>query len=143
MKEKTFLKQIRQTKNKENKEKRPFSIRLFPILVLMVILLFAWKSLRPENPLFQKGQSTTLYVKTEVGTEAVFLPEKYFSKDEIVFSKLAWDFGGVDWNVPGVYQVKLFYDGKETNCTIEVQVLADEKKKAQKMWGASEGYSSF
>ena len=52
--------------------KYSFSLRLFPVIVLAVVLVFAWSELRQPNPLFQKGENSTLYVKTEVGKEAVF-----------------------------------------------------------------------
>ena len=65
------------------------------------------------------------------------MPERYFSEDKLDVSLLSWDFGGIDWNVPGVHSVKLFYDGKETNCTIEVQILSEKKQKAKKVHGNS------
>ena len=72
--------------------------------------------------LFDQGTRTTFYAETIAGHEPDISAENYFSGEDYDLSKFTFSMSGCNWEEKGIYQIPVFYDGKETNCVISLEV---------------------
>ena len=75
-----------------------------------------------NDPLFDQGTRTTFYAETAAGHEPDISAENYFSGEDYDLSKFTFSMSGCNWEEKGIYQIPVFYDGKETNCVISLEV---------------------
>ncbi|MDO5425860.1 MAG: ty transcription activator TEC1 [Eubacteriales bacterium] len=113
-------------------KKRRLRLSLFSVLVLLVIVGvgIGWFP-GTWNSLFKKNVQTTLYAKMAAGEEPQLRAEDYFSDPELDYEKFSFDLSGLEKDVPGVYFIPVLYDGKETNCTVELTVIGNETEDAK------------
>ena len=98
-------------------------ITLFSAIVLVIIAAALYGSLTGKNdPQFDQGTRTTFYAETAAGHEPDISAENYFSGEDYDLSKFTFSMSGCNWEEKGIYQIPVFYDGKETNCVISLEV---------------------
>lgn len=105
-------------------KKRKFHITFFSgaVLLLLVILLFSSFIQKDKSTLFRSNHQTTLYETAAAGEEPDFRTQDYFTDETYDYDKFTYDTSGCDFQTPGTYYVPVYYDGKKTNCTVQVTV---------------------
>lgn len=113
-----------QNGNAEGGKKR-FQLTMFGgiVLVGMLALLFKTKT-GAESVLFNKNSEITLYAKTAVGAEPALNAAKFFPDERLDPAKFSYDLSACDFNTPGLYRIPVFYGKDETDCVIQLEVLA-------------------
>lgn len=112
---------------------------LFSALVLVIVLMTLYGTLTgKKDQLFDRGTNTTYYAETEVGKPLELEAGTYFSEEEYDLTKFSFDLDDCDWNAEGVYEVPIWYDGKETNSIVSVEVLKAGDMEPQTRAGMSE-----
>lgn len=118
-----------QLESTEKKKKKRFKLTLFGALVLVIVLMTLFRVWTgKEDSLFDFSTRTTFYAKTTVGTEPSLRIEDYFMAGNYDPAGFWFDLSRGDWNQAGTYLIPVFYDGKETNCTVQVEVVAPGEK---------------
>ncbi|MDW2797441.1 ty transcription activator TEC1 [Clostridium boliviensis] len=100
-------------------------LTLFGTLVLALVLVLLFQTLKGRaEPIFDDNTTTTYYAKTVLGTAPDLKAERYFNKETYDLSGFTFDISQCDWNIAGTYRVPVMYDGKKTNCVVQVEVRA-------------------
>ena len=98
-------------------------LTLFGTIVLVLVLVLLFQNLKGRaEPIFDDNTMTTYYAKTVLGTAPDLQAERYFNKDNYELSGFTFDVSQCDWNKAGTYRVPVIYDGKKTNCVVQVEV---------------------
>ena len=98
-------------------------LTLFGTIVLVLVLVLLFQTLKGRaEPIFDDNTMTTYYAKTVLGTAPDLQAERYFNKDNYELSGFTFDVSQCDWNKAGTYRVPVIYDGKKTNCVVQVEV---------------------
>ncbi|MDF2887072.1 MAG: hypothetical protein K0R23_1457 [Lacrimispora sp.] len=98
---------------------------LFGTIVLALVLVILFYTLKGKaEPIFDNNTTTTYYAKTVLGTAPDLQAEQYFNKETYELSGFTFDVSQCDWNKAGTYRVPVNYDGKKTNCVVQVEVRA-------------------
>lgn len=98
-------------------------LTLFGTIVLVLVLVLLFQTLKGRaEPIFDDNTMTTYYAKTVLGTAPDLKAERYFNKDNYELSGFTFDVSQCDWNKAGTYRVPVIYDGKKTNCVVQVEV---------------------
>ena len=105
------------------KRKITFRMTAFSILVLILIaFLMIFKDGGREYPLFDKNNSITLYLETEIGTVPQIDFSVYFPDSGYDFTKFTYDKSNVDFQAPGSYTLPVYYDGELTACVLQLSI---------------------
>lgn len=105
------------------------NIPFFTVCVLLILLGAAFNLWGGEkNPLLDKGGVQTLYVTIAPGEELHLQASEYFEEGLLDETHISYDTSKCDTENPGIYQVPVMYDGKETNCVFEVTVEESSEK---------------
>lgn len=108
---------------KENFKKIRLHFTLFGTLVLVLLLVLIFLTLRGRaDPIFDNDSTTTFYLKTDIGKIPKLEAERYFNPETYDMKKFRFDLSHCDWNTAGIYQIPVIYDGKKTNCMVQVEV---------------------
>lgn len=107
-------------------KKRKWKPTFYSILVLLVLLGTGLNLWHRENPLLNKKSAITLYQEVYVGQMSEFRTENFFPNDHFDYDKVTYDVRDLNVDEPGVYWVPVLFDGKETNCAVQVTVKAEE-----------------
>ena len=100
-------------------------LTLFGTIVLVLVLVLLFQTLKGKaEPIFDDNTSTTYYAKTDLGEEPDLQAERYFNTKTYDPSSFTFDISQCDWNIAGTYRVPVIYDGKKTNCVVQVEVRA-------------------
>lgn len=103
-------------------------LTLFATLVLVLVLVLLFQTLKGKaEPIFDNNTTTTYYAKTVLGTAPDLQADRYFNKENYDLSGFTFDFSQCDWNKAGTYRVPVIYDGKKTNCAVQVEVRASSE----------------
>lgn len=110
-------------------KKIPFRMTGFSILVLVLLaFLLFFKGENTSDPLFDKNSPTTLYLNALTGEVPEVDFKVYFPDSDYDFSKFNYDKSGVDFQVPGIYQLPVYYDGQKTSCTLQLTISEPAKE---------------
>ncbi|MGC6176282.1 ty transcription activator TEC1 [Lacrimispora sp. 38-1] len=98
---------------------------LFGTMVLVLVLVLLFQTLKGKaEPIFDDNTATTYYAKTVLGTAPDLQAERYFNTETYDLSGFTFDVSQCDWSKAGTYRVPVIYDGKKTNCVVQVEVLS-------------------
>ncbi|NNJ32162.1 ty transcription activator TEC1 [Lacrimispora defluvii] len=98
-------------------------LTLFGTIVLVLVLVLLFQTLKGRaEPIFDHNTMTTYYAKTVLGTAPDLQAERYFNKENYELSGFTFDVSQCDWNKAGTYRVPVIYEGKKTNCVVQVEV---------------------
>ncbi|MBE5992100.1 MAG: ty transcription activator TEC1 [Paenibacillaceae bacterium] len=107
-------------------------LTLFGTIVLVLVLVLLFQTLKGRaEPIFDDNTMTTYYAKTVLGTAPDLQAERYFNKDNYELSGFTFDVSQCDWNKAGTYRVPVIYDGKKTNCVVQVEVHNSVEQKPE------------
>lgn len=117
---------------KKSEKKFRFPLTMFGSLVLVIVLALLFQTWRGKpEPLFDNNTTTTYYAKTTVGLAPQLDPGRLFSSETYDRTKFQLDVTQYDWNIPGFYRVPILYDGKKTNCVVQVEVKSLDDKETE------------
>lgn len=104
-------------------KQRKFHLTLFGTIVLALVLVLLFQTLKGKaEPIFDDNTTTTYYAKTALGTAPDLQAGRYFNTKTYDLSGFTFDVSQCDWNKAGTYRIPVIYDGKKTNCVVQVEV---------------------
>ena len=107
-------------------------VTMFGTLVLVLVLVLLFQTLKGKaEPIFDDNTTTTYYAKTVEGEALNLQAEQYFNTEAYDDSKFLFDTSLCNWDQAGVYRVPVFYDGKKTNCVVQVEVRPYEEEQSE------------
>lgn len=112
---------------------------LFSICVLCLVIgaILGFFS-KEENPLLNEKNAITLYMEIEAGEEPEFKTERFFSEKEVEYDLVSYDTSGCDFDTPGVIEIPVLYEGKTSNCVVQLTIRGTETEAIQETSGAEE-----
>lgn len=103
---------------------KPTLLSMLALLLLAAAILGFFD--KKENPLLNKQNAITLYMEIDAGEEPDFKTERFFSEEELDYSLVSYDTSGCDFSIPGVYEIPVLYEGKQSNCVVRLTVRGEE-----------------
>lgn len=110
--------------------RRHFQITLFGGIVLVGVLAMIVRTKSSgEAALFNGNSEITLYAKTTAGAAPALNAAKFFPDEKLNPAKFSYDLSACDFDTPGLYRIPVFYGERETDCVIQLEVLASAQQK--------------
>lgn len=109
------------------KPKIRFKMTFFSVLVLVLIFFLFFSKGGRTDSLFSGNNTMTLYAQCRAGEEPDIRFEDFFPDGGYDYEKFSYDSSSCDFSRPGTYLMPVSYDGKLTNCAIQVTVKGPDE----------------